>query len=76
MENEILYGKSFDLSGENAKYFEDPNFVLSIGKAHIELEGTAVTIVAHSISVQWALEAAQVLKEKHGILAEVNASHI
>ena len=71
-----MYGKSFDLSAENTRDFEDPNFVLPIGKAHIELEGTSVTIVAHSISVQWALEAAQVLKEKHGISAEVKAPHV
>jgi len=63
LENEILYGQSFDVP-------EDPDFVLPIGKAKIERVGKDVTIVAFSIMVGKALQAAEELA-KHGIDAEV-----
>src|SRR5580704_11108199 len=44
LENEILYGQSFDVP-------EDPDFILPIGKAKIERAGKDVTIVAFSIMV-------------------------
>ncbi|KAG0274007.1 pyruvate dehydrogenase E1, beta subunit, partial [Linnemannia gamsii] len=62
LENELMYGISFPMS--EAALSKD--FVLEIGKAKIEKEGTDVTIVAHSRSVGFALEAAQLL-EKEGI---------
>ena len=63
LENEILYGQSFDVP-------EDPDFVLPIGKAKIERQGKDVTIVAFSIMVGKALQAAEELA-KHGVDAEV-----
>ncbi len=63
LENEILYGQSFDVP-------DDPDFVLPIGKAKIERQGKDVTIVAFSIMVGMALQAAEELA-KHGIDAEV-----
>ncbi len=63
LENEILYGQSFDVP-------DDPDFVLPIGKAKIERPGTDVTIVAYSIMVGVALEAAEQLAAE-GIDAEV-----
>ena len=63
LENEILYGQSFDVP-------EDPDFVLPIGKAKIERVGKDVTIVAFSIMVGKALQAAEELA-KIGIDAEV-----
>ena len=63
LENEILYGQSFDVP-------EDPDFVLPIGKAKIERAGKDVTIVAFSIMVGKALQAADELA-KQGIDAEV-----
>lgn len=63
LENEMMYGQSFDVP-------DDPDFVLPIGKAHIEREGTDVTIVAFSIMVGKALKAAEAL-EQEGISAEV-----
>ncbi|KFH71449.1 pyruvate dehydrogenase E1 component subunit beta, mitochondrial [Podila verticillata NRRL 6337] len=62
LENELMYGVSFPMS--EAALSKD--FVVEIGKAKIEKEGTDVTIVAHSRSVGFALEAA-VLLEKQGI---------
>lgn len=62
----MLYGVSFPMSAEAMS--ED--FVLPIGKAKIEKEGSDVTIVAHSIMVSRSLEAAKEL-EKEGIKAEV-----
>ncbi|MBT3558444.1 MAG: pyruvate dehydrogenase complex E1 component subunit beta, partial [Rhodospirillales bacterium] len=63
LENEILYGQSFDVP-------DDPDFVLPIGKAKVERVGTDVTIVAYSIMVGTALEAADALAAA-GISAEV-----
>ena len=63
LENEILYGHSFECP-------VDEEFVLPIGKAKIERPGDRVTIVAFSIMVGVALEAAKALAEK-GIEAEV-----
>ncbi|MDP3163125.1 MAG: pyruvate dehydrogenase complex E1 component subunit beta [Reyranella sp.] len=63
LENEILYGQSFDVP-------EDPEFVLPIGKAKVERVGKDVTIVAFSIMVGKALQAAEELA-KQGIEAEV-----
>jgi pyruvate dehydrogenase E1 component beta subunit len=63
LENEILYGQSFDVP-------DDPDFVLPIGKAKIERPGKDVTITAFSIMVGKALQAAEELA-KQGIDAEV-----
>jgi pyruvate dehydrogenase E1 component beta subunit len=63
LENEILYGQTFDVP-------DDPDFVLPIGKAKIERAGSDVTIVAFSRMVGTALEAAAALAEQ-GIEAEV-----
>jgi pyruvate dehydrogenase E1 component beta subunit len=63
LENEILYGQSFDCP-------TDENFILPIGKAKIERAGTDVTIVAFSIMVGMAMQAAEKLAEQ-GISAEV-----
>lgn len=63
LENELMYGTSFDVP-------DDSDFILPIGKAHIEREGTDVTIVAFSIMVGKALQAAEQLAQE-GISAEV-----
>ena len=63
LENEILYGHTFD-----CPVSED--FVLPIGKAKVEREGSDVTIVAFSIMVDVALKAAETLAAQ-GISAEV-----
>ena len=63
LENEILYGQTFDCP-------TDPDFILPIGKAKIERVGKDVTIVAFSIMVGVALKAAETLAAE-GIEAEV-----
>lgn len=67
LENELLYGQTFEMSAESLK--ED--FVLPIGKAKIERIGSDVTLVAHSMAVGMALEAAEALSSKEGISCEV-----
>lgn len=62
LENEILYGHSFDDI--------DETLVLDIGKANVIRVGRDVTIVAYSLQVAYALEAARILSES-GIDAEV-----
>jgi pyruvate dehydrogenase E1 component beta subunit len=63
LENEIMYGQSFEVP-------EDEDFVIPIGRAKIEREGTDVTIVAYSIMVGKALAAAEKLAAE-GIEAEI-----
>ncbi|WP_439576150.1 pyruvate dehydrogenase complex E1 component subunit beta [Phreatobacter sp.] len=63
LENEILYGQSFDVPKLD-------DFVLPIGKARIHRAGKDVTIVAWSIGMSYAVKAAAEL-EKLGIDAEV-----
>jgi pyruvate dehydrogenase E1 component beta subunit len=63
LENEVLYGQSFDVPN-------DDDWVVPIGEAKILREGSDVSIVAFSIMVGRALEAADRL-EGQGISAEV-----
>ena len=63
LENELMYGQSFEVPS-------DPDYVIPLGRAKIEREGADVTIVAFSVMVGKALEAAETLAEA-GIDAEV-----
>ncbi|CUJ37952.1 pyruvate dehydrogenase complex E1 component subunit beta [Cognatishimia activa] len=63
LENEILYGRSFDVP-----VLDD--FTVEIGKARVWREGEDVTLVSFGIGMQYALEAADRLAED-GISAEV-----
>ncbi len=63
LENEILYGQTFDVP-------TDPDWTVPIGKAKVVRQGNDVTIVAFSIMVGKALEAAETLAAD-GIDAEV-----
>ena len=63
LENEILYGHSFEVP-------EDEGFILPLGKAKVERAGSDVTIITFSIMVDTALKAAEALAEQ-GISAEV-----
>ena len=55
LENELMYGVSFDMSAQAMK----DDFVIEIGKAKVERNGSDVTVVAHSNSVGLVLEAAE-----------------
>ncbi|MBV9840694.1 MAG: pyruvate dehydrogenase complex E1 component subunit beta [Sphingomonadaceae bacterium] len=63
LENELLYGQSFDVP-------QLDDFVLPIGKARVVREGKDVTLVSYTIGVGVALDAAAKLAEE-GIEAEV-----
>ncbi|MGR7997039.1 pyruvate dehydrogenase complex E1 component subunit beta [Xanthobacter sp. ZOL 2024] len=63
LENEILYGHSFEVPKLD-------DFVLPIGKARIARPGKDVTLVSFSIGMTYALKAADELA-KQGIEAEV-----
>ncbi|KMW56596.1 Pyruvate dehydrogenase E1 component beta subunit [Candidatus Rhodobacter oscarellae] len=62
LENEILYGRSFDVP--------QIDYTIPFGKARIWREGSDVTLVSFGIGMQYALEAADRLAED-GISAEV-----
>ena len=63
LENEILYGRSFEVP-------ELDDFTVPLGRARIWQAGTDVTIVSFGIGMQYALEAAEILAAE-GISAEV-----
>ncbi|MGR3617392.1 MAG: pyruvate dehydrogenase complex E1 component subunit beta [Paracoccaceae bacterium] len=63
LENEILYGRSFEVPKMD-------DYTVPFGKARIWREGTDVTIVSFGIGMQYALEAAEKLADD-GISAEV-----
>jgi pyruvate dehydrogenase E1 component beta subunit len=63
LENEILYGQTFEVP-------DLPDFTIPFGKARIWREGSDVTIVSFGIGMKYALEAADILA-KDGISAEV-----
>ena len=63
LENEILYGKSFEVP-------ELDDFTIPLGKAKIVRQGRDVTLVSFGIGMTYALEAAAALAED-GIEAEV-----
>ena len=63
LENEIMYGKSFDVPDVD-------DYTVPFGKARIWREGSDVTIVSFGIGMTYALEAAEKLAED-GIDAEV-----
>jgi pyruvate dehydrogenase E1 component beta subunit len=63
LENELLYGQSFDVPKLD-------DYVLPIGKARVARPGKDVTLVSYTIGVGVALEAAKQLAEE-GIDAEV-----
>lgn len=63
LENEITYGLDFE-----EEY--DDDHIVEIGKAKIMREGSDVTIIAFSLTVKYALEAAETLAAE-GIDAEV-----
>jgi pyruvate dehydrogenase E1 component beta subunit len=63
LENEILYGRTFDVPDMD-------DFTVPFGKARVWRQGTDVTIVSFGIGMQYALEAADKLAAD-GISAEV-----
>jgi len=67
LESELTYGYTFPLSDEAAS----PDFVLPIGKAHIERQGTDVTVVSFSRVLVDVLKAAEILAKEDGISVEV-----
>lgn len=56
LENELLYGRSFDVP-------TDDDYLIPIGKANVVQEGYHVTLASFSIGVDHALKASEILKE-------------
>ena len=63
MENTILYGESMEVP--------DGEYLVPLGQASVMREGTDLSIIGHGRVIQMALKSAELLKEKHGINAEV-----
>ena len=63
LENEILYGQSFEVP-------DLPDYTVPLGKARIWREGDDITLVSFGIGMKYTLEAADILAEM-GVAAEV-----
>lgn len=63
LENTMLYGESCEVPGGE--------YLIPLGKANVMREGKDLSIIGHGRPIQMALKAADLLKEKHGINAEV-----
>lgn len=66
LEDEISYGKEFPMTDEEMS----DEYVIEIGKANVEREGTDITLIGYSRWVGVAMAAAEEL-EKIGVSAEV-----
>jgi len=66
LEHELLYGVSFPMTDEQ----QSKDYVIEIGKARVEREGTDVTLISYSKQVGLILEAAEILA-KQGTSCEV-----
>ncbi|XP_012675403.1 pyruvate dehydrogenase E1 component subunit beta, mitochondrial [Clupea harengus] len=66
LENELMYGVAFEMSEEQLS----KDYLVPIGKAKVERQGTHISLVAHSRMVSHCLDAAAVLA-KEGIECEV-----
>lgn len=64
LENELLYGDSWDVE-------DDFDEEIEIGKAKIVKEGSDITIVGFSMVMRFINEAAEILQNEHGISVEV-----
>ncbi len=52
LENELMYGVSFDIPAE----VNSEEFLLPLNKAKVMRQGKDVTVAAHSIGVQFAVQ--------------------
>mmetsp|Transcript_7615 Transcript_7615/g.10940 ORF Transcript_7615/g.10940 Transcript_7615/m.10940 type:complete len:360 (+) Transcript_7615:74-1153(+) len=68
LEHELMYGVSFPMSDEA----QSKDWVIPIGKAKIEREGSDVTIITFSKMVGLALETAEVMAEKGTSVEVIN----
>ncbi|KAL3234581.1 Pyruvate dehydrogenase E1 component subunit beta, mitochondrial [Nakaseomyces bracarensis] len=66
LENELLYGESFEVSEEALS----PDFTLPY-TAKVEREGKDISIVTYTRNTEFSLAAAKILEEKYGVSAEV-----
>jgi len=63
MENTMLYGETGEVPSEE--------YLIPLGSAKVMREGKDISIIGHGRAIQMALKAADMLKEKHNINAEV-----
>lgn len=68
LEHELMYGVSFPMTDEE----QSSDFVLPIGKAKIEREGSDVTVITYSKEVGLALEAAEAMAAKGTSVEVIN----
>ncbi len=63
MENTLLYGESWEVP--------EAEYLIPLGVADVKREGADISLIGHGRALLTALQAAEVLAEKHNINAEV-----
>jgi pyruvate dehydrogenase E1 component beta subunit len=63
MENTLLYGETGEVP--------DDEYLIPLGSANVMRAGTDISIIGHGRTIQMALKAADLLKEKHHVNAEI-----
>lgn len=63
MENTLLYGEQWDVP--------EDDYIVELGVANTLKQGTDLSIISHGRCAMLSLQAAKILKEQHGIDAEV-----
>lgn len=69
MENTLLYGEKGEVPANDE--LPDGELVIPLGKADVKREGSQISLIAHGRAVITSLKAAEILKDEHGIDAEV-----
>lgn len=63
MENTLLYGEKWEVPEEE--------YLVPLGKANLLKTGSDISLIAHGRAAMTALKAAEILRQQHGIDAEV-----
>ncbi|MEM9280690.1 MAG: alpha-ketoacid dehydrogenase subunit beta [Verrucomicrobiota bacterium] len=69
MESTVLYGNTGEVPSNDE--LEEGELLIPLGKAKVKREGSDISLIAHGRAAVTALEAAEVLADKHDIHAEV-----
>lgn len=67
LENELLYGQSFPVDEK----ILSPDYTIPIGQAETLREGKDVSIFSYTRNLNFCLEAADIVRDKYGVEAEV-----
>lgn len=69
--NPVIFLEQERMYGIKGEVPEDADFIIELGKADVKREGTDATIIARSMTVPLAMQAAERLEKEEGVSVEV-----